>query len=101
MANFGGVNGITDLEAKTAQIIDEYFVKNGPLKLLNWMEDNKINSLYWWDYFETKNKSNSVPVPFCHFDKLGKQTKGHSMRYLEIPYEVAIKIVTLGFLSVN
>ena len=104
MASFKGTSLITDLDAKTAQIIDDFFVQNGPEQLLNWIEQNQIKALCWWDYQETKQKTPSVVLaPFYYFKELDldHQNAPMSLRYLEIPYETALTILTLGTLPTS
>lgn len=98
MASFKGTSQISDLDAKTAQIIDDFFVQNGPERLSSWIEQNQIKLLPWWDYHETKAKSNSILAPFFHFEELDIDQRYAfiSLRYLEIPYEMAMLILTLG-----
>jgi hypothetical protein len=95
MANFKGVSGITEIEAKVAKIIDNCFVNSTPEIFNKWAEENQVDFICWFSYYETKEKSDVVLSPFFHFSLLVE--KHHSLRYLAMSKETAIRILTLGF----
>lgn len=103
MANFKGVNGVTDLEAKVAKIIDEHFiVKNRFVDeslFLSWVEKNEVEFVCWWDYMNTKSES-VVLAPFMCLRGLSCELPLKvSLAYLKLKREMALRIAILGFVS--
>jgi hypothetical protein len=110
MASFCGTNFIGEIEAKVAPIIEEYYKQNGARNFLVWLKDNNIECVNWWDYSETKLEFEAVP--FNHFITIFKEKESfkdlwnnkwndweHSLRYLLIPKEMALRILHFKYLA--
>lgn len=105
MANFTGVSGITEIEAKVARIIEDFFWKSNPESFFNWTKQNDIKFLNWWDYMETKQNTQKFDlIPFNNFkdlfDVVDIEGSYCSLRYLKITREMSLTILTLGYIPV-
>jgi hypothetical protein len=106
MAIFKCTMGITDLEAKVAQIVDSHFVADDRIvsesNFLSWVKENEIKLLCWWDYIETKSKSQLILVPFAYMRGLSHEHPFKvSLLYLAMTQEMALTIAALGFIPVE